>query len=420
MTRNIHNEHPANYQRTWTIHLFLLALVLPYGCQSLQLVLLRDSSRLRQLLTTEFLAGLDDESDATMVNDNSQRLWILSGPSYNYNDVDVGRIRAVERSMELLVDLCATPDELIHRVGALGLVCNDGWTVVTETVLPFVKNDRPDAKSLLMSLAQTISGKPLLFPRHEFPSNFRFVVVETDQGFLFGRSMKLGPSLVDKSLLRTWKSRPFSFSAALCLELAVLALSVMQSVAAKSEAAKAEVEEVTFVDGCCGTGTSLLAAALVLKSSDSSAPPLRLIGSDVNGAFVTGAKRNLDLVLPSLNATTTLQIFHCDATEIQTPATTFSDTKKVWPIADFVFMNLPWNVNKPESFFGDNSKIVSQLALALKVGGIACIISRSEIEQKTLSSSSLSNVRGPVHLDGDSSSKGKDAGKCVVHFCIKN
>ena len=375
-----------------------------------RLVLLRDGQRLRDLYAAELVAQ-HKASGLTEMDDGSGRVWLAScGNNFNTSKPT----HAVEKSCELLISArCNTPSELIRGVEELGLDCSDGggWAIKLETVAPFQDESgrpRPEAKPLLMALAQHIRGQPALSPS---TAKSTFSLVESARGYFFAREMQASPPLLPAAVADAWRVRGFQFSAALSLEAAVSALSVLTALAP----APPPASPLVFLDACCGTGTSLVAAALVLAPTSS----LVLVGSDVNDDFVKGCRDNLaklQSVCPPPWRHTEARIFRRDAAE----APLHANGKDDWPDKiDVASLNLPWGEAVNENSFGDAARIISRVAKSLRVGGMLCIWSREARDAGELRDAGLELLQC-VALDGEAvDSRKRRAGRCVVHFATR-
>ena len=374
-----------------------------------RLVLLRDGQRLRDLYAAELVAQ-HKASGLTEMDDGSGRVWLAScGNNFNTSKPT----HAVEKSCELLISGCNTPSELIRGVEDLRLDCSDGggWAIKLETVAPFQDESgrpRPEAKPLLMALAQHIRGQPALSPS---TAKITFSLVETARGYFFAREMQASPPLLPAAVATSWRLRGFQFSAALSLEAAVSALSVLTALAP----APPPASPLVFLDACCGTGTSLVAAALVLAPTSS----LALVGCDVNDDFVKGCRDNLaklQSVCPPPWRHTEARIFRRDAAE----APLHANGKDDWPDKiDVASLNLPWGEAVNENSFGDAARIISRVAKSLRVGGMLCIWSREARDAGELRDAGLELLQC-VALDGEAvDSRKRRAGRCVVHFATR-
>lgn len=358
---------------------------------SKRLVVLRDSSRLSKLLVGEYEA-VSAGPAAIRVGDSSGRLYVSS-----QDDSSVRLPLSVEKSMKLLVDKCVTtPEALIEAVNLLGLNCPEGWTIRTETILP-LKCNRPEQRFLLMALGQVIHGPPNLYSNNDGQVT-EFNLIETDVGWFFGNDLTESPPIIPPSISSSWKKRGFQFSGSMSLDAAMLAVSAVL--------ATARTRCVVFTDPCAGTGTSLLAASLVLQT------PLELVGSDVNAQFVQGCRANLERLFNSGELTQPIEIslFQRDAAEpTQSPST--------WKRTDIGFINLPWGENKQFDSYGDDIRIVRSFTKeALKPEGSLCLITRERWSEDMLLSCGLT-LLGAIGLDEDAESRKKQAGKCFVHLC---
>lgn len=358
---------------------------------SIRLVVLRDSSRLSKLLVGEYEAV--SGGPGVRVSDSSGRLFV----SCHDDDSRVRLPLSVEKSMKLLVDQCATPEALIEAIRLLALNCPEGWTIRTETIQP-LKCNRPDQRFLLMALAQVIHGPPNLSSKHDGQAT-EFNLLETDVGWFFGNDLRESPKIIPPAIATAWKKRDFQFSAAMSLEVAMLAVSAVLATA------RVGTKCTVFTDPCAGTGTSLLAAALVLQT------PLELVGSDVNEQFVQGCRANLERLFSSGGLTQPIELsfFQRDAAE--------PTQSRTWKPTDVGFINLPWGENKPFESYGDDIRIVRSFTNeALKPEGSLCLITRERWSEDKMLACGLKLLR-VIGLDEDAESRKKQAGKCFLHIC---
>ena len=292
--------------------------------------------------------------------------------------------------------ISSTPDDLVSDIAALQLSFPEpGWALVTEVSETFKgQTPRPNIKTLLMALAQKIQGPP---KDSSTPGVQQLTLIETRTGWLFGHDLR--PSVhaaLNAVVLERWRLRPFQFSAAMSLELAVLACSVLASMRRQAKTER----PVVFFDPCVGTGTSLFAASLVFKFSQ-----LQLQGTDVNAEFIKGATSNLRTV-----DVQDLLLAQHDSSEAPPP---FSLAPNV------VLVNLPWGENKPETSFGDNDKILLRTATALdrNSAAVLCVITGGveELSPSLLQSMAM-HQHSTIGLDTETTSSKKRKGRCTLSF----
>ena len=216
--------------------------------------------------------------------------------------------------------------------------------------------ERTLSKQLLCSLAQAFPNPPALTMAE---AQVTFSVFATENVLYFGQKA-LTPAHdlaeVDAAL---WARRPFVFSAALSVELAQSVVAVLRHQLARGRGPSAPPP--TLFDPCCGSGTTLFAAAMA---------GFRVLGSDVNADFVAGTQENL---LKHAGVGDSLQgLFVKDAAQKALPWRPFGTPSRAGlasPVAaaDAVFCNFPWN-EAVGQYHGETEQIVAALAADMRPG----------------------------------------------------
>lgn len=349
----------------------------------------KESSRLRYLFQLE----VEECLHPCPVQLIDEHLFLIPRHKANASLPSITSLQATLDS--IFPNICANPEQLLCSLSELALQ-TDQWDIECECVHLYEPGDtgreRVSPKMLLCSIAQTIQGSVALYP---YRSKMRFHLIESRSGYFLGTNFNPSFSDRSKTAMQEWKRRPYSFSAAVSVELSDAVISILIH-RFRRQNCSAVTADLTFLDPCCGSGTTLFSAHR--------AGLLRLTGFDISQAAVDGAKKNLGYV------------------DILGPGVTVErrDSSLAWspPLdVDIVVANLPWGENKFE-YVGENSKIIQAVGRLVHGNSQVALITHSEIDTATLKSASLQASR-VVPIDQDSSSNNKRAGKCYVSFCTK-
>ena len=303
-------------------------------------------------------------------------------------------ITSLRATTELLFpSVSSHPEQLLDRLGEISLRL-DSWDIEVDCVQPRAplpqESGRTSTKMLLCSIAQRIEGTPSLYPSR---SEVRLRLVETWSGYFIGTNFDSSFQDQFKRILLQWKRRPFSFSAALSLELADAVVNILVHRFTRLTNASS-VTELTFLDPCCGSGTTMFCAfRRGLRS---------LYGCDISPIAVEGAAKNLksvDITDPGV------------VLERRDSTLPWSPSNRV----DIVIANLPWGENKFE-YFGENAKIIHTIGNVTHCYSQVALITQSELEVDVLNKAGL-HAHRTVPIDQDSNSNNKRSGKCFVTFC---
>ncbi len=153
--------------------------------------------------------------------------------------------------------------------------------------------------------------------------------------------------------MRSWKKRPYNFSAALNVDIARSAVRV----ATKMRGGQG----LTLLDPCCGSATTAFIAAALPSITG-------YYGFDISPERIAGAKQNWQYLAEqeaSLSLTARFDVR--DATSPK-PSSTGVDEE-----ADIVVCNPPWGENVSEAFYSDREAILRQLT-ANKHGAVLAFI----------------------------------------------
>jgi 23S rRNA G2445 N2-methylase RlmL len=224
-------------------------------------------------------------------------------------------------------------------------------------------------------------------------------VVESSSGYFFGAGLtwrRKQHSSVDAHHTQ-WKKRPYSFSAALSLDMADAVVNILVAMAIQDSSHNKSLSEFVFCDPCCGSGTTLYSALQQRLGT--------VYGFDINPVAIAGATKNLAYsgFCPSQYSLTTLD------------SNGLSSSHLSGSTADIVVANLPWGENVSQ-YYGENAKILRQLRRVTHAHSKIAVISQSLLESDELAKAGLcEGVTVPV--DQDSDSVNKRAGKCYITFC---
>ena len=292
--------------------------------------------------------------------------------------------------------ICTHPEQLLCDFSELAIQA-DQWDVESECLHLYEPREpgkeRVSPKMMMCSIAQSINGSVALYPSR---SKIRFHLVESRSGYFLGTNLKHSFRDRSKSVLQKWKRRPYSFSAALSVELADAVVSILvQRVLRQNPSAS--MTDLSFLDPCCGSGTTLFSAHRAGLRT--------LKGFDISQVAVDGATKNLEYA------------------NILGPRVTVERRDSTLPLsppllADIVVANLPWGENKFE-YFGENSRIIGTIGRLVHSGSQVALITHDEIDTATLKSAGIYVTR-VIPIDQDSNSNNKRTGKCYVSFCLKS
>ena len=233
------------------------------------------------------------------------------------------------------------PAGLVAAVGALDLEAATPWTVEHVPLWSTLTGGRRAHADwrfggLSLGLAQQISGAPpaLGGASNAGPGATRFVVLEGDETLRFG-SVALEAARDDGA----WNARPYTFAGALDPAVA----RALVNVAADCR----DPPAASLFDPCCGSGTTLRAAA---------ARGLRAAGADRDAKAVAGASKNLEA-------------YDADVFE--------RDGSLPFPAhgAECCVLNPPWG-EKVRDDFGANDRILANLAAASAPGTPVALLDR--------------------------------------------
>lgn len=335
-----------------------LAVVLLLGLlQSEALLVSLHRSKLLQLHEAELLATFGSNKLHIKTEKLDSGLWTLRS-SQEDPPIDIAsHLSGMEAVYDQLTELCRTPEALVKAVEDLGLDYRDkgSFEVTMECQYPFQRNRRGfsgpqhlsssreiNPRMLLLAIGQKIQGTPAI----EGEAENILCVIECGRGFVLAKNHALAAKKDGfKSLDKKFKRRPFSFSAALSVDIAKSVLRTLLSM-------HGEERPLTLLDPCAGSGTIACVAMATCEKDE-----LRqVLSADVNEEFVQLARENLDFVT---GAKKRFQFVTQDAT---TPSSSAQDHQVA---ADIVVANLPWGDAVLETYFEDRHRIVQTLGSAM-------------------------------------------------------
>ena len=244
----------------------------------------------------------------------------------------------------------------------------DGWSIEHECLSPldvnresqyndpgvnFCRKDSFSSKTLYISIAQLISSVPAISPRM---NNQTLSIIETKSKLHLLLLKKFKQNLEVKS--QKWISRPFQYSSALNLDVAVAVLNILIK-------RRTPDLPLVFLDPVCGSGTTLyVARSLGIKT---------VIGRDIKKACVEGSKINL---------------VHCEVFDeeyvklsLQDSTHSINSGKSLDSLApNICIANLPWGENTFE-YYGENVNIIRCLGRELQSGCVCAFIVKEKDEK---------------------------------------
>lgn len=321
------------------------------------------------------------------------RLYYTSLSSTPTNLPPLASIRA---TMHGLTPFCSTPEAVIEAVSTLNLICSN-WVLETECDAPYAGGNtainRVNSKMMLCAIAQHISGSPTLYP----DSNTTvFSLLESTSGFILGTQLSHAAKQHSDAIILKWKKRPFTFSAALSIELSDAVINILVSRYLQA-AGTVDIGDIVFLDPCCGSGTTLYSALRIGVGC--------INGSDISPIAVEGTRRNLEYCGYAGMASVEL----CDVSR--------ENVSGPCRRPDIIVANLPWGENKFE-YFGENEKIIERVGSMLTQHTQVAFITQQELSVEALARAGIA-LDKVLPVDQDAESNKKRAGKCFVSICSK-
>lgn len=350
-------------------------------------VVRRDSTRLRHVFEYEAQVLLGGYSPEVV-----DSMSVLADAPESESLDWLPRLAGTRATFRAITPLAGSPELLLEYISDAN-IDSAAWTICNVCLSLWSGRDQAlSTKMLLCAISQRLGGAPML---RDDPSKHvdRLALVETRAGFMLGRCFSEQGAALDEASL-AWKKRPYSFSAALSLELADAVVNTLVARFARTPR-YAGSEDLVFYDACCGSGTSLFAA--------SRAGFATVVGTDINPEAASGAMQNLRHCGINNSSMLSLSVRTLDAA---------SQTAGELKIASVVFANLPWGENKFE-YYGTNDKIIARIGQGAAAHTQIAFVTRETIDAATVAQAGLTLV-DVIPVDQDSDSSKKRAGKCVI------
>lgn len=332
--------------------------------------------------TASYLLGytVKGDSDAT-VHNTKQSSLPFRPCRFQY----VAKVVAVGRTPEKLLD--AINDTLRSRK-----TTHPSWLLSYDTIEPLCT--RVSSTMLMCAVSRLLPGEPLLESGID-ANALTFLILETSEQLYLVRRLaeKREEQPTVRHFREAWSKRPFQYSGAINIDVAIIAVDILSDILQIREATKEDKnvrKTIRILDPTCGSGTFLALAAMNWGNFTN----IELTGVDSNPKCAQGTVSNLMNML-SLDGDLKNHGDGTDTTwrfELETNAALLSTAtihtgdstllqSKVLGEFDCVATNLPWNRNTYEfkGFDGVdpnqvNKGILQAVSSVLKPGGPMVVI----------------------------------------------
>lgn len=293
----------------------------------------------------------------------------------------------------------ASVQEFLNNIKATS-TCNCYWTLDNDTFEPLTGRQFSSAM-LMCAVSRHLSGEPLLVSdaglaaQNNTATSVSYVIAETsDQLYLIEKLQpQYGTYHESVSHFRQeWARRPFQYSGAVNIEIAITVIDMLQRLLQARGDAKDE--RVRLVDPTVGSGTFLATAAMLWNCKNDRNQSLDIIGIDSNSKCSVGTMQNLCKLFNVECITEQEPTEECTGKSWTTSLDVFSEkpSKVTIHSADAVKLlrstslggpfdcavtNLPWNRNTFEFKQETSNNIVMQLVDAMKPGAPLIVVSGS-------------------------------------------
>jgi len=326
---------------------------------------------------------------------------LQTGSLWHCDDSDTHAAQRAPCVRDVLVDVVHSPSArtLVDAVrssstsSAANPESHRAWLLEYDVLAPpAATKERVASKQLLCALAQAFPHPPALTAAEVQTT---FSIFETADALYFGRKVPTPGRDAAEADAALWVRRPFVFSAALSVELAqaVVTLLAGQLLAQGGPGPGPASTPPTLFDPCCGSGTTLFAAARA---------GFRVLGSDVNVDFARGTRDNL---VTHAGAGDALHgLFVKDAAQAALPWRPLDASAAVSPVAaaDAVFCNFPWN-ERVGQYHGEVSQILAALAQEMRPGCRCAFVTKQPLLTEALRGYEVTAV---VDVNGNGNGNG--------------